>query len=129
LDYLGIEQPAWMIGRSLIAPGAESTRPIFTVQHKHGASVMVRKERLLDKAKIGPPFYSISSIGVILCQRMYLLDLEESVLTLSDINGHTSPCGESDIPSPQEAGQLIIDLLEEDGYDTSSIRTPLRIGG
>jgi hypothetical protein len=127
LDCLGIEQPAWMIGQTLIAPGVESLRPIFTMERKRNAIVATPKGRLLDKLKIGPPFYSIGSVGVIICQKMFLLNLEDGVLAVSDIKGHTSPCRDSDIPSPQQAGRLIIDHLADNGYDTSSIRTPLPI--
>jgi arylsulfatase A-like enzyme len=127
LDYLGIEQPEWMAGRSLIAPGVEANRPIFTVGRRRVPSKVMPEGLVLDKLKIGPPFYSIGSVGVIICQNLYLLNLEKGILTISAVKGHTAPCSESDIPSPQEIGQMIINHLVENGYDTSSIRMPLPV--
>lgn len=127
LDYLGIEQPPWMSGRSLIAPEVESHSPIFTAGLKAGASMAMSDGRSLDDFKLAPPFYSLGYVGVIICDKLYSLSLEDGVLAVSDITGHTSPCDESDLPSPQEVGQLIIKHLAENGYDTSSIRTPLSV--
>lgn len=127
LDYLGIEQPAWMVGQSLIAPEVEAHRPIFTAGHKRGASKEMSDGWSLDKLKIQPPFYSLGSVGAIFCHKVYSLNLEEGMLTVSDIKGHTSPCDGSDIPPPHEVAQLIIKHLAAEGYDTSSIRTPLSI--
>jgi len=127
LDYLGIKQPGWMGGLSLISSKVEPYRFIFTANRKHGHGLAVKTEDgwELDSSKIGPPFYSLGSIGVIFCHKFFKLDIEKSILTISDIKGHTSPCNEDDIPDSEEIGRLIIDHLAENNYDTSSIKTSL----
>lgn len=127
LDYLGIQRPDWMGGQSLLSSNVERQRNIFTVVRKRGILLKESKGHELDKSKTAPPFYSLGSIGVIYRDKYYKLDLEESVLTLSNIKGHTSPCGEEDFPDPEKVGRLIIEHLVDSGYDTSSIKTPLSI--
>ena len=126
LDYLGVEQPEWMGGQSLLSSGIEPTRCIFTVDRKHG-DIEKRTARglELDKSKIGPPFYSLGTLGVICCHKIFLLNVERSTLSISDIKGHTSPCSEDEIPGPDRIERLLIEHLNENNYDTSSIKLPL----
>jgi len=81
----------------------------------------------LDQSKIGPPFYSLGSVGVFYCDRLFNLMLEENVLEICRVEGHTAPLGEGDTPDSQSVVGLIIDRLVEDGYDVSSIRTPVPV--
>lgn len=127
LDYLDIEQPEWMGGLSILSSGGESLRSIFTVMRKPGLTFMKKGGRGYDTQRMGPPFFAIKSVGVIYCNKTFELYLERSRLVVSTIEGHTSPCDSMDIPNPKEIGQSIIDHLRENGYDVSSIRTPLFI--
>ena len=127
LDYIGIEQPAWMGGMSLLSSDVESPRYILSTTRKHGLITNLKHGPQLDLRKNLPPFYSIGSVGVFYHQKYYKLILEESILAISDIEGHTAPCSESELPDPQEIGQMIIDHLEENGFDTSSIKRPLTV--
>ncbi len=127
LDYLNIEQPEWMGGMSLLEPGIDPFRYIFTVTRKAGIMVRTKRGRELDSKKTGPPFYSIGTVGIYLCNRFYELDLGRSELSVSEVAGHTSPCSESDLPDPEWVGRAIIDHLADNDYDVSSIVTPLTV--
>lgn len=128
LDYMGISQPSWMRGQSLISTEIEPDRLIFSADPKHriisdGKGGRKTKER----NESVPPFYQLIAMGVHCCHKYYALDLGESVLTVSNTVGHTAPCPEGDLPDAEEIGRLIIDHLAGHGYDTSSIQTPLKI--
>jgi arylsulfatase A-like enzyme len=127
LDCLGIEQPEWMGGISLLSSTVDSQRFIFTATRKRGTIRRTQRGRELDEHKTGPPFYSVGSVGVFFRQRLYELKLAESVLAVSDIEGHTSPCSEENLPDPQEVGRMIIDHLAGNNFDTSSIKIPLTV--
>lgn len=127
LDYMGMKQPDWMGGLSLLSSKIEHNRFIFTFDRKHGAEVRRGKGWELDKNKTGPPFYSLGVVGVFYCHKFYKLHLGTGILTLSDIEGHTSPCDGREIPDPEKVGQLLINHLKRNNYDTSSIKTPLTI--
>ena len=127
LDYMGIEQPDWMGGLSLLSGDAETRQFIFAVDRVHGDEIGDKAHLQLDQSKIGPPFYTLGSLGAFYCDRLFTLRLEENVLEISRIKGHTAPCHQDDLPDPESIGKLLIDHLIENGYDTSSIKTPLNV--
>lgn len=127
LDFLDIKQPVWMGGTSLISPEARSDRFIITVDPKHVIPEPDDEERESGTRASAPPFYSIRTVGIIFHSKFYELDVNESLLTISNIEGHTAPCDEADLPDPQWIGQMIIDHLTDTGYETSSIRQPLSV--
>ncbi|MBN1165172.1 MAG: sulfatase-like hydrolase/transferase [Candidatus Krumholzibacteriota bacterium] len=127
LDYMGMEQPEWMGGQSLISSPPDSTRHIFTVDRKHGIEVRTSKGLVLDGNKIGPPFYSLGSVGVFYRHKFFNLKLNKSMLIVSDIKGHTWPCTEDEIPDARQVERLLLDHLAANGYDISSLKTPLTI--
>lgn len=120
LDYLDIEQPDWMGGVSLLSNDGKHDRFIFTVDPKHCTLQT-------SKSKLGPPFYSLVTIGAFFHHKYYELNVRENTLTVSEIQGHTSPCSEDECPDPEQVGRLLIEHLAENGYDTSSIRIPLTV--
>ena len=127
LDYLGIEKPSWMEGVSLLSGEPDPMRPIFTVVHSLGGEKRIKGHTRFDSTQPGPPFYSMGTLGVILCDRLYRLKLNESLLEVSQIAGHTAPCADSDMPDPAYVERLLIGHLEANGYDTGSIRRPLLV--
>ncbi len=126
LEYLGVKKPEWMDGQSLISQAADPGRLIFVVDRRHGLTG-VGKRREEGDAVVAPPFYTLGFLGVFCCDKLFMLNLDESTLMISNIKGHTAPCSEKDVPDPQKIGQIIIDHLRENGYDTSSIESPLVI--
>ena len=125
-DFLGLEQPEWMGGRSLISSPPDSSRLIFTVDRIHGETYKIRMKRGLglNMKKLTPPFWTLGSVGVFYRDRLFMLDLREKVFSIEEIEGHTYPCGEADVPDPESIGRLIMEHLEENGYDVSSLGTP-----
>jgi arylsulfatase A-like enzyme len=127
LDYMGLERPEWMEGRSLISGEPPADRFIFTVDRVHGEEIGDMAHLQLDRRSIGPPFHSLGSVGFFHCDRFYDLRLGEGVLEISRVTGHTAPCLAGEGLDPQRAARLIIDRLAEDGYDVSSIKTPVPV--
>jgi hypothetical protein len=115
-----------MEGRSLLSQEPGRERPIFVVDRRHGLTGVGRRREPGD-AEIAPPFYTLGFVGAFFCDRLFMLNLSESTLAVSRVDGHTAPCTDGDVPSAEEIGQMIIDHLIESGYDTSSIKTPLDI--
>jgi hypothetical protein len=127
LDYLGIERPGWMSGLSLISPGITPGRFIFTADPKHRIIIVNGVKGVADRGKPGPPFYSLKAMGIHCCHRYFELGLEEAVLNVIDVAGHTAPCDVAELPDPREVGRLIIDHLDANGYDTSSLGEPIPV--
>jgi arylsulfatase A-like enzyme len=79
LDYLGVEVPDWMEGASLLSTKVEHTRPIYSifrltkkVRFKTNAN-----ERLGRIEAVGPPTYGLSTAGLVVCQRWYIIRLSD----------------------------------------------------
>jgi hypothetical protein len=127
LDYLGIEQPEWMSGMSILSSGGESHRPIYSVERIPGLKVTKRHREKGNLGKAGPPFYGMKSAVIVYCNQAFELHLDRSRLLVSYINGHTAPCPDHEIPEPRKIGRWILAHLEANNYDVSSIQTPLVI--
>jgi hypothetical protein len=127
LDFLDIEPPVWMGGTSLISQEINPDRFIITVDPKHVIPESKDERRKMDTRTSTPPFYSIRTVGIIFRHKFYELDVNESLVTISNIEGHTAPCDEADLPDPEWVGQMIINHLTDTGYETSSIRQPLSV--
>ncbi|MEW5941070.1 MAG: sulfatase-like hydrolase/transferase [Chloroflexota bacterium] len=109
LDYLGIEQPAWMRGRSFLDSEAPARREIF--------SVIAGSPK-----KVKPPFFQMKTVLVIVCQKYYALNVQENKFTIGVVAGHTAPCDAEFLPKNEEIRAEILDYLEKYGYDVSSLR-------
>ena len=127
LDYLGLEKPAWMGGQSLLSMKVDPHRFIFAAGRKDYKMEKMPGGRRAAEGAVAPPFYSLGTVYVTFCQRQYALNLESETLTVYDIEGHTAPCPEADLPDPQDVGQMIIDHLAGNGYDVSSLETPFAV--
>ena len=117
LDYLNIEQPEWMAGQSLLTP-LDVNRPIFL------ASIPDSKKDP-DTGKVTypqpkPPFYQFGKMTVILCDHYYLVNFAAQTMKDSKITGYIGEC-ENSTPSREEALRLIIEHLEQYGFDASEL--------
>jgi hypothetical protein len=115
-----VDIPNWMEGDSLISTknGIDSLRPIFSVY----AGELGPTSKWRKLAASDPPFYSLGGVNVIVAQRFYTLHLENSETAIRDIEGHTAPIKEEDLPSVADITRLIINHLEDRGYDVSSLK-------
>jgi len=109
LDYLGIPTPEWMDGMSLLKDEPAPTRLIFST----AAS---------SPPKLNPPFRSLRLIQVISCQNWYTLSLRDDVFKSGTISQHTSSCDESQLPSNEDIRTKILEYLDVNGYDISSLQ-------
>ncbi len=115
LDYLGMDRPGWMTGRSLIAKDPNPGRTIFTADRSHGRGVIAG--RRLSPSHIIPPFFSLGRVSAIRCDTVIEFRLRKNVTFVSKVKGHTRPC--PDGLAPAEAMQQIVDHLDRYNYDTS----------
>ena len=123
LDYLDMEAPDWMRGRSLIASGLDPFHPILIAGEREAKAI--RDDRWeMDPDRAGPPFFSLGSLSAIIGDRIFRLDLQKPNFEVSRVNGHTAVCDENKIPSPTEVQRLLLSHLSENGYDISSLQRP-----
>jgi arylsulfatase A-like enzyme len=109
MDYLGIPNPAWMDGASLLKGEPPADREII--------SVVAGSPR-----KIAPPFYQIKTMQVIVCHKWYALNVQENTWTSGNVYRHTAKCEENLLPSEAEVRGKILDYLRTHGFDISSIQ-------
>jgi len=120
LDYLGVPQPEWMSGQSLIQGEPSIERPIFAAFVAYQLLIQNEDFWKIDQNKLTPPFYQLGQVSLIICNRWYKLDLVNSKLFYGDVQGHTAPCAAGNLPDPEQAISIILDHLAENGYDVSA---------
>jgi hypothetical protein len=119
LDYLGLDQPDWMRGDSLIA-GEMEQRPIFGVND-------VEKEKdeynifSVNWDNVSPPFYQFGGMSLIYCEKWYLLNLTDLLWETGNVEGSTSTCAPGSEITDEQAFQWIVEHLRENGFDVSSL--------
>ena len=92
LDYLGLPQPEWMGGRSLLSEMGEE-RYIFGA----GVGPLAQNENSIwvtDPQRSKAPFYQFGTISLIDCNAWYELDLVTGDVNRGEVTGHTAPCPE-----------------------------------
>ncbi len=109
LDYLGIPQPEWMTGTSFLTEEPPVDRQIISITAG-------------SPSKINPPFYQIKLVQVLVCQKWYMLNVQENKYETGTVNGYTSKCSQDLLPPEDEIHQKILDYLEKYGYDISSLQ-------
>lgn len=123
LDYLGIEPPAWMAGESLLRGEPEAARPIFSFAPNYRVD---KNDRLqLDLSKVKPPFYQFGTVTMMICQNWYKVNTTSLAWQAGEVEGYLTPCGPEALPDEAEAKQIMLDRLEKDGFDVSSLREAL----
>lgn len=117
LDYVGILQPTWMTGQSLIS-GNYSEHPIFTARIPKSS-----KDPLTGKVSYPesvPPFFQFGRISVVVCNQWVELDLTKKTMSSGKIVGYTREC--VDEFNKRQALGLIIGHLEKYGFETTELR-------
>lgn len=122
LDFLGVPLPTWMTGRSILDENLSPRRSIFSM---NVARDLVGPEDdkgwAVHQEKVSPPFYQLGEVNLILCNRWFSLNLRSLELYTGEVSESSAECQETDIPSPKEAKQIILQRLMDDGYDVSSM--------
>jgi hypothetical protein len=117
LDYLGITQPTWMPGQSLLSI-QDANRPIFIAQ-------IGESKKDPDTGKVtypapSEPFYQFGKISVVTCDTWYKLNLNTLVLSTGVVKKYAGECPENTVDA-QTALNLIRGHLQEYSFDTSTI--------
>jgi len=120
LGYLGVQQPDWMQGTSLLRQDFPRRRLIFSVSTNEMEPNEYNIE-FLDLASNKPPFYQFSYLNAIDCQKWYSLDLVSFDWSSGDVEGYVDPCRLEDLLTPAEIRQAMYDRLAGDGFDISSL--------
>ncbi|WP_322506891.1 sulfatase [Anaerolinea sp.] len=114
LEYLGIPIPEWMEGNSVLRadPG---NRLIFGT----GVGDTVRTENgFLVEETVNPPFYNFGFVSVVSCNQWHRLKLNSRIWESGQIADGTAPCTPI---AEEEAFRLIVQHLQERGFDTSTL--------
>ncbi len=114
LAYLGIPQPEWMEGLSLLAGEPPADRPVFNTTANSG--VVDFTTGLVDSSRTKPPFYSLGRLTATIGNRTFALDLNTGNVATGVVEGHTQPVGEGQGPSLAEAREFLFRHLEKSGY-------------
>jgi glucan phosphoethanolaminetransferase (alkaline phosphatase superfamily) len=120
LDYLGIAQPVWMDGESLLDGGPTEPRLIFstgTTKYKPNEQDI----NTLDPTQNKPPFFQFSFINILDCQKMVSFDLTTYEWTSINVSGYVDPCKPQDLLSADQIKQAVYQRLDQDGFDISSL--------
>jgi hypothetical protein len=119
LSYLGIDQPDWMEGGSLLGQDLGS-RPIIAF----GANLIQPNETNLVVENTRPPFYQLGYISLVVCDRYYQLNLLPEQWSVSFVNQSTVNC-KDDLNLPEEqAFSFLRDHLKSNEFDVSGLHGP-----
>ncbi|HSO13468.1 MAG TPA: sulfatase-like hydrolase/transferase [Anaerolineales bacterium] len=109
LDYLGISRPEWMTGFSMLGDEPPADRRIVSIVAG-------------SPKKVKPPFYQIKTVQVVVCQKWYTWNVQENIWKSGMVRGHTAPCADQILPPDAEIQQMMLEYLDEHGFDTGSLR-------
>jgi arylsulfatase A-like enzyme len=126
LDYMGLPTPQWMSGRSLLGAEPPVARPIFSADADKTTFKSQSRRVFVEPTKIAAPFYTLREVTMVVCHRAYVADLVSRDLKFADVEGHTTPCDDSELPAPRRAFVMILDHLRDSGYDVSAFGLPPR---
>lgn len=115
LDYLGLRQPEWMEGVSLLK-GEPGERPIFAVGI--GTNIKLDKREVVTDL-LKPPFYQFGFMSVVYCGAWYELDLTSYQWRRGEVPGADYACPD-DTTDATVMGWMR-DRLAVDGFDVSSL--------
>jgi hypothetical protein len=118
LDYLKIPIPGYMKGQSLLRL-SETQRPVFAFRSYGGGTS--NGLVVIDPEKIKPPFYQFGSISMVYCHQFFSFSLYTEDWSSSEVEDYGAPCQDTELLSDQDAYKLILDHLQETGFDTSTL--------
>jgi arylsulfatase A-like enzyme len=130
LSYLGVPQPAWMQGQSILRADLSPSRRILSANV--GEELMVTEDRrtwVVDETEISPPFYDLGKVNMVVCDRWFSLDLRNPELSYGIVEGSTASCPPDAIPSPEEAEEILLQHLFDAHYDVTKFPVGIPITG
>lgn len=121
LDYLGLTQPDWMSGQSILDTNIKP-RYIYGAGAGHLEQSTTGRWRI-NAEKRQPPFFQVGAVSVIDCQRWYELNLIDITMVSGDVLGHTTPCPIDELVTTAEAYDLLLGYLSENGYAIDALES------
>ncbi len=118
LDYMGVKQPGWMAGRSLLQPDVDDS-PVFI-------AAIPKSSRNPDTGKVvypdpEPPFYQFGRMSVVVCDSWYRLNLGSLEIEQGKVKEYQGDCENTGFNS-SDALQEIINHLILYGFDTETLQ-------
>ncbi len=119
LDYMGIAQPEWMAGQTLLQP-LDPDRLIFIAAIPDSSKDPETGKVTYPESK--PPYYQFGKMTLIRCDHYYHLNFLKRKFTDAQVPGFIGECPDAAL-SRSEAFDLILSHLREYGFDTSTLET------
>jgi hypothetical protein len=120
LSYLGIPAPAWMNGRSLIRENLPASEQIFSASVESDLPEVTNEGLwVVEAGRRSPPFYQLGYVGLVVCDQWYELFVQDPGLRYGNVRGHTGACDPESPPTPEQAIQILLGHLFQNGYDVS----------
>jgi len=119
LDYIGLDQPDWMDGTSLI-DGELEQRPIFGVSAINPDEISI-VNNTDGEAKVISSIDNFRNISLIYCQKWFKLDFTKTSWESGIIEGSTTTCSPSSEINDEQAFQQIVTHLQKYDFDVSRL--------
>ncbi len=119
LNYLGIPQPAWMMGQPLF-DSLDPNRPIFLVAIPD--SSRDPKTNAIVYPPFVAPFYQFGKATLISCNRYYTINFLKQTFTDANVQSYAGTC-KTPPPTREEAFKIILGHLQEYGFNTTSLNS------
>lgn len=121
LDYLKLPIPDWMRGNSLIAAERDEPSYIFSTS-VDSSQIEISKDGLwvVDADRRDPPFYQMGYVGLVACDQWFELYLQTPSMVYGRVKDHSQPCAATRLLAPEQAERILLDHLEQNGFDTST---------
>jgi hypothetical protein len=121
LSYLEVPIPEWMKGQSLIAETPPKAGHIFSASVASDLTEVTADGLwAVEAERRSPPFYQLGYVGLVVCDQWYQLYVRNPGLRYGKVRGHTGGCDSASLPGPDQAKQILLDHLAQNGYDVSA---------
>lgn len=114
LDYLGVAQPSWMSGSSLIDSDYKP-EPVISYGISH-ATDSDGEGWVQDEKYLTPPFYQFDFVNLVDCQKWYRLDLTTYTMTSGQVENYKHPCSKDELMPVEDVYKAFRERLTEDGF-------------
>jgi hypothetical protein len=112
-----LDIPKWMEGVSLLnKEKLDPMRPIYSINGIKRDKFATMFDDLSKLVGEGPPHYGMKRMGLTICQRRYVLNLNNGTGEMYDIPHHTRPCGERKLPDLKTGLAMISKHLSERAF-------------
>lgn len=119
LDYLGIPQPLWMDGQSLLHGNPAALRPIISANVERTENAGKGNKYHFNSKN--PPFFQFDNFTETVCNKWVKLTTTNGEWTVGTLDSESGLCSGVVIPSSRQMEQDLLDHLKKDGFDVSLI--------